>query len=537
MEAPHGALPAARSLRGTATAVASTAAAVVMAASVVLVGLLYGTWAVGGSDSACYGLMAEAFARGELQPTTALAREAPWPEAARTFAPAGFLPSPTVGDGASPICAPGFALLLAPFRWVAGRDGIFLVTPLAGGWLVWLAFRLATALGDRAAGVAAATTVATMPILLFQVAQPMNDVLVAALWMAVLLAAFQPDPVRAWSMGAWTGLALLVRPNLAPAAAVVLLWLVIVSLGARRHTGLARRNVAAFVLASAPGLIVLLALNHALYGHPMQSGYGPAGDLFSVTHVVPNIATYAATLLGTQLGLPFIGVLALLVAPTAARPHAWLIAGVCAAVVSVYLLYRPFDEWWYVRFLLPALAPACVLAVVVLAAACARPRGARGRAVACGVIVCALAAVAVTGVMSARDRQAFELQRLERRFRETARVVRDQLPAHAVLITVWQSGTVRYHAGRSAVLWDSLHPESLDAAVAWLGGRGLEPYILVERWEEPLFRERFATAAQIGDLDWPPRFDLIGQVRIFNPADRGPYMAGQPVPTTFVITR
>ncbi len=77
-----------------------------------------GTWAAGGSDSSCYALMADAFAAGDVQPFTGLANEAPWPDAARTFAPAGFIPSSVVPGAASPICAPGFSMLLAPFRLV-----------------------------------------------------------------------------------------------------------------------------------------------------------------------------------------------------------------------------------------------------------------------------------------------------------------------------------------------------------------------------------------------------------------------------------
>nr|MBA3268944.1 hypothetical protein [Acidobacteriota bacterium] len=100
------------------------------------IGVVHGTWAVGGSDSSCYALMADAFARGALQPTSTLATEAPWPGAPRTLAPGGFIPSPVRMDAASPICTPGFSLLLAPFRVAGGPDGIFWLTPLAGALLV-----------------------------------------------------------------------------------------------------------------------------------------------------------------------------------------------------------------------------------------------------------------------------------------------------------------------------------------------------------------------------------------------------------------
>jgi hypothetical protein len=100
-----------------------------------------------------------------------------------------------------------------------------------------------------------------------------------------------------------------------------------------------------------------------------------------------------------------------------------------------------------------------------------------------------------------------------------------------VLITVWQSGGMRFHAGREIVMWDSLDPQWLDRGLTWLRSRGYEPYILVERREERDFRERFRGPSEVGGLDWPPRFDLNRQVRIFDPADRARYLAGEAYPT------
>ena len=55
--------------------------------------------------------------------------------------------------------------------------------------------------------------------------------------------------------------------------------------------------------------------------------------------------------------------------------------------------------------------------------------------------------------------------------------------------------------------------------------RGHEPYLLFERWEEPLFRQRFAGSA-IGRLDWPPAVEIAGQVRLYRPDDRERYLNG-----------
>ena len=59
--------------------VALAVATVLAAAAIVR-----GTFAVGGSDSSCYALMATAFAHGQVQPTFPLAQQVPWPTRADT---------------------------------------------------------------------------------------------------------------------------------------------------------------------------------------------------------------------------------------------------------------------------------------------------------------------------------------------------------------------------------------------------------------------------------------------------------------------
>ena len=91
--------------------------------------LARGTYAAGGSDSSCYALMADAFASGRLQPSSALEPEVPWPDAAKTFAPGGFVPSQSAGAAAAPVCAPGFSLLLAPLLKMGGANALFAIAP------------------------------------------------------------------------------------------------------------------------------------------------------------------------------------------------------------------------------------------------------------------------------------------------------------------------------------------------------------------------------------------------------------------------
>ena len=63
--------------------------------------------------------------------------------------------------------------------------------------------------------------------------------------------------------------------------------------------------------------------------------------------------------------------------------------------------------------------------------------------------------------------------------------------------------------------------------------RGLEPFLLFERWEEPQFRSRFGGSG-VAALDWPPMAEVGGQVRVYRPSDRERYRTGGNVRTEYV---
>jgi hypothetical protein len=489
------------------------AAAIALSLSVAAFGIWRGTHAVGGSDSSCYALMAQAFSRGQLQPTSALAHTAPWDNAATTFAPGGFVPSPVRPDAASPVCAPGFSLLLTVFAAVGGRDAVFLASPVAGACLVWLTFVFGARMASELTGLASALVLALTPVFVFQLVQPMNDVTAAALLLAVMvLAAGDRQPPA--MMGALTGLLVLVRPNLVPVAVLVAIWCAV--RGARA--------LMMFVIALTPAIAILLALNHSLYGAALSSGYGRVGELFALTNIPANLQNYGSALWNTQLGFPLIGAAALLIARRTRRDVVWLALGSAGAISVVYLLYQPLREWWYLRFFLPALPLLLVLAFTTLDTALKRRLP----------IVVVAAAIAIYGATTPAMREGRDLQRLEQRFRLAAHVAAERLPPDAVYLTVWESGSVRFHADREAVLWDSLPPAQLDMAVEWLTAQQRRPLLMLEDWEEPLFRAHFRGASPLGELDWPPRFVIDRRVRVYAPEDRARFWRGETVPTQHI---
>ena len=492
----------------------STAVAVLAAIALATFGVVRGTWAVGGSDSSCYGLMARAMAAGELQPSSPLAIEAPWPEPSRTLAPGGFIASPVQPDAASPICAPGMAVLMAPLAALFGRDAIFWLVPLAGALLVYAAFVIGRRLAGGMAGASAAILTATSPIVLYQVVQPMNDVLTAALWIAALAIVLDRPAIA----GLLVGVAILVRPNLAPLALV----LAAVPFVMKQHQP--SRALTLMCAAALPGVITVLWLNDELYGGTMASGYGDATRLFTTSNIDANLTNFGGALFQTQNIVPLVALAAPLIFKDDKRRFSILLLAAALIVMAIYLLYQPYPEWWYLRFLMPAIVVLLILASAVSAEAATRARMG-------GLIPIVVVLLAILGTRAAGDRYAFELQRMEGRYRDTASVVADRLPANAVLFTVWQSGSVRFHADREAIMWDALDPAWLDRAVTWLNSRGLHTYFLFERREESEFRSRFRGHSEFGALDWPPRIDMNRQVRIYDPADRARFLAGETYPT------
>jgi hypothetical protein len=499
----------------------SVIAAVAAALAVAVVGRRWGAYAAGGADSAGCVLMADAVAAGRLRPTSSLAAEVPWPDAAETFTPGGFVASEIRPAASAPVCAPGFSALLAPLIAAGGRDAVFVLTPLAGALLVWETFVVGSTIANPLAGAMAAVLVASSPAMLYQLVQPMNDVTTAALWMAAFSALIR----RRWTLaGLSCGVALLVRPNLLPlacAAAVYLLW----------NSGV--KALARFAAPAVPFGLLVLWLNNSLYGSPFRTGYGRLGHLFTLSAFEVNASRYAGWLADTHTLFPLLAFAAPFVVAREKRADTALAIGIVLATCAVYFFYTPFDEWSYLRFLLPAIGLMLVLASAVSVDLLARAVSRRPGVLAPGVVLLT-AGLAVFCVRTADQLLAFDLQHLEQRYRSAGIAVRERLPERAVVLSVWDSGAVRFHGRREALSWTALEPAWLDPGLSWLEQQGRPPYILVESWEEPAFRSRFGSHSDIGKLDWPPKFEIDRVVRIFDPKDRARYHTGDPVNTEYL---
>ncbi|MSO82937.1 MAG: hypothetical protein EXQ53_06540 [Acidobacteria bacterium] len=494
-------------------------------ASVVAVGLHWGSLVAGGSDSYCYLHQAQRWASGRLQMPEPLALAAPWPDAPLTFAPAGHQPSPTVPGALAPICPAGLSIVMAVFAAIGGIDAAFLVVPFFGALLIWATFIAGARFGPRV-GLASALATACSPTFLYQLVQPMSDVPAAALWM-LAVAAVTGTRARASVLGGLAaGAAILIRPNLVPLAiplAMFILW--------RPERAWRERllGAATFAACVAPGCAAVAAIQRALYGSAFSSGYGSLEAFFSLDHVVPNATRYVSWLSQTHTPAWILA---------AAAPV--LLRGALTRVflalflvnLACYLPFVVFDDWSYLRFLLPTI-PLVVILVIASVDAASR-RFAPGRGVTGRTAVTVVAAVlAVLWVREARERQVFRLHALESRYERAGTFVNRRLPSNAVVITSWESGSVRFYSGRRTLAWDALDRAWLDRAIDYLRMAGLEPFFLFETWEEPLFRQRFAAGSPIGRLDWPPAAEIASQVRVYRPDDRDRYLRGIQGPTEY----
>ncbi len=491
-------------------------------------GFAWGTHVAGGSDSYCYLSQAELFAAGHIVNSQPLAAIAPWERGADAFVPVGHVPAFSQPGATAPMCPPGYPILMALARTVGGRSAMFAVVPLLGALAVWATFLLGRRVAGPAAGALAAWLLAASPPFLYQVVQPMTDVPAAAMWAVALVVVsdrrFASSARGAMLGGIAVGAALLIRPNLVPVAGVAAL-AVFIERPLRWRDVL--RTWAGFGAGILPFVLVVAALQNAMYGFPLKSGYGDLDFLFRIDHVWPNLQRYPAWLLQTETPIVLFALASpwLANSPTLRRQRVWLL-GFIAAIFVCYIPYEVFDAWWYLRFLLPAY-PALLALTAAAVVGCLSWLSAPWRALG----LAAVAMIAVFLVRGAIDGHAFGLRDFERRFRLAGEYVDSQLPKNAAIVTAHESGSVRFYSGRVTVTWRALPADGFDRALEFLRAQGYRPYLLLEHWEQPEFVRQFEGKTMLGGLGWPPIADINHEVRIYDPDDFLRYRAGIPVRT------
>jgi hypothetical protein len=465
------------------------------AAGAVFVGVRWGSFVAGGSDSAGYVSQAAMWLRGELtMPVPEWVVGAPWPNAVWTSTPLGYCPSQTAGVLA-PQYSPGLPMIMAVFQAVSGPQAVYYVVPLLGAVAVWATWRLGSMLGGRWAGAMASLLLLTSPAFLFMVVQPMSDVPVAAFWAVAVIATSSPGFLGPLGAGAATSIAVLIRPNLVPLGGIVAMMLYAAPGGLASRF----RRVLLFAMACAPSLAAIAWLNWFWHGSPLRSGYGPFDYLYSLDRVLPNLQKYWGWLLESQTPLVLLAVGAPLVhRRTGSISRVALVTVVFPVVVlALYLPYLVFDTWSYLRFLLPGypMLLAAVSAVVVVGMQRMSPPP-----VARIVVTAITLGFMWYGLSFARSHSAFRIRLYETRYVSTAEYIK-RVPDRSILMALHHSGSIRYYTGRDVFRWDWLEPKFLDTAVRSLRGRAYNVYLVADAFELEEIRRRFASTLTLNDLD------------------------------------
>lgn len=480
-------------------------AAGVITMGVFLLAVILGTRAAGAADTYGYVSEADLWLRGDLRIPQPFAAEAPWPNADRAFAPLGYQPSAVDRRMIVPTYAPGLPMLFALAKLVGGHTAMYFVVPTFTAVLVLNTFGLGRRLGSDVAGLIGMCLVATSPVVVWHALLAMTDVPVAAAWAVAFYAALGPLRVRnaVWA-GLAAGLAVLIRPNLVPLTAALGLHYVI-----RLWPPAERRRALvcglAYGVAIVPAVAIVAAINWWLYGSPLTSGYGAAGELLTGAHMGENARNYLTWMVESHSPTILVGIVALAVParwiwPQAPDRRVFLVIGTfVASLWAIYCAWLVFDSWLYLRFLVSAW-PFIMIGVGAVAAACmALPmRGARPAAIG---------AVAVLVLFQLRfgDRwDALNVGWDEDRNVAIAGLVRQLTPPNSVIISLHHSGTLRYYGGRMTIFYPQLDTASLDRAVDWLSERNVRTYALLEGWEISDFRARFASQLRTGMVNERP---------------------------------
>jgi hypothetical protein len=340
--------------------------------------------------------------------------------------------------------------------------------------------------------------------MLVQATQPMSDVPAAFWWMlAFVLLTFESIPA-ALAAGVAASVASLVRPNLfamVPAMALIAAtWEDTWTRGIRR--------AAAFAAPVVPAALGFAAWQRSVYGATTETGYGGLSYLFSPSHVFPNLSLYAAWLVETHsILVPAALVAPMLIARGWAAPVmplarairvAWGALAMFGALFAFYVVYLVFDSWAYVRFFLPALPALLTLMVLPLLVLLRRATG----PLAGAAVIALLLLVTSWGVFRSRTLGAFMAAQSEQRYVDVAEFARGLEP-QAVFATMQHSGSLHYYTARPILRWDWTEPAEIDRAMDALRAGGHAVYVVLEDWEEPAFRSRFAGTRTLSSMGRP----------------------------------
>jgi hypothetical protein len=386
---------------------------------------------------------------------------------------------------------------MALASFLGGPRAPFYVSPLMGLLLVgvccwWTFSRTRNATLALAAGGA----VAFHPLVFTYAIQPMSDVPAAACFLLAL--ALLTTGRSGLLAGVAASAAFLIRPALLPGAAALA---IVPPLSNRGRIP----SVVVFLTTVACGFALQLWSQWYLYGDPLANGYGPAHELFSLAFLPANVESYSNWFFRIHRPLFLLGLFIACWKIGTIRQRASLASPLLAAAAP-YIVYRTYDHWETLRFVLPLLVGATVAAVggFFVLVRRAGPRAGPWLALALVVVL----VVDWTGWLSRE--QVFGRWVSEERFARAGDLVTRATPADAVVLASLHSGSLRYYSQRHTLDWEKIPVGQFDATVAALQQHGRAVFVMIDGEEEHtafvarhgsvLDRQRWLPAGQVRDI-------------------------------------
>jgi hypothetical protein len=108
-----------------------------------------------------------------------------------------------------------------------------------------------------------------------------------------------------------------------------------------------------------------------------------------------------------------------------------------------------------------------------------------------------------------------------RRYAAVAEFVNRALPANAAFIAFQHTGSLAFYTGSLTLRYDFLPRHRLQSVLDWLQSNGYRPYVVLEVWEEPLYRAHFAGVDKVSRLEMAPIVETAPgiKVRVYDPIE------------------
>jgi hypothetical protein len=523
------------------------------------------------SDPAGYIGAGARWVAGEIEKPMPFQFQPQFPDYINVGSPLAYRPSARGGTDVEEV-ALGLPVLVAAAMMIGGDLAPHLIGPLALALLAWCTFRVGARLAGSWAGIVAAVLIGASPVSVRHAVYVSSDVPCTALWMLAWLLSLTPRVGSAAAAGAAVAAAVMIRPNTAFLALVPGVLLLI---GGTVPTFRWRRwrwgPAGVFGALAAIGPALVLWSNELFYGGPFQASYRAAATSFAWAHVLPNLKLYPGWLVEVHSMAAFSGLAAVLMAcwpgsrfasldiardgpidfdrdgsldgardlpldvardqrapvegPAASRVVALSALAIVVVSFASIAAYLNFDQWTYLRFVLPAMAALFILLGALIVWVSRTLMQARWPRWLAPLALAPAALVIWQGLPQVQS--ALRDWRITHPVLLMGYYLREVVPRNAVVLSFMHGGTVEYFTGRPIMRMDLIAPD-LDRVIDLLQRQGYRPVIVLDEVIEAPHMERAYPASQFKELDWPARasFTAYGRIWYLDPADRQAYRAG-----------